>query len=241
MVIDLSPMRGVRVDPDAGTARAGGGATWADLDSETQAFGLGHPGGVVSTTRIAGLTLGGRLGWLRRAHGLSCDHLVSADVVTADGRLGTASATQEPDLFWASGAAAANFAQPRRAGRRGRRRRRRPVRRPPLAEHRRRPVASRGRHGPRPRRRHGLRPARRALPAGHRHTWADPADDELTSPGPARSGPTCTRSPRAGSTQLPRHGRAGRGARDRRVGREPRAAGGTQGPLRPRPPLRGGT
>jgi FAD/FMN-containing dehydrogenase len=108
LVIDLSAMRGVRVDPAAGTAR-GGGATWGDLDRETQAFGLATAGGVVSTTGIAGLTLGGGLGWLRRAHGLSCDNVVSFDVVTADSRLRTVSETREPDLFWALRGGGGNF------------------------------------------------------------------------------------------------------------------------------------
>ncbi len=85
LMIDLSPMRGVHVDPKARTARAQGGATWGDLDRETQVFGLATPGGVISTTGIAGLTLGGGYGHLRRKYGLSCDNLVSVDIVTADG------------------------------------------------------------------------------------------------------------------------------------------------------------
>ena len=100
LVIDLSTMRGVRVDPGGRTARAEGGATWADLDRETQVFGLATPGGVVSRTGIGGLTLGGGVGWLRRKHGLSCDNLVSAEVVTADGGFLTASEEENADLFW---------------------------------------------------------------------------------------------------------------------------------------------
>lgn len=101
LVIDLSPMKGVRVDPDTRTVWAQGGVTIGELDRETQAFELAVPMGVVTETGIAGLTLGGGLGWLRRAYGASCDNLLSADVVTADGRLVTADATHEPDLLWA--------------------------------------------------------------------------------------------------------------------------------------------
>jgi FAD/FMN-containing dehydrogenase len=109
LVLDLSPLRGVHVDPVARTVRVQGGATWGDVDRETQVFGLATAGGVVSTTGVAGLTLGGGLGWLRRAHGLSCDNLVSVDVVTADGRCLTASETQHPDLFWAVRGGGGNF------------------------------------------------------------------------------------------------------------------------------------
>ena len=109
VVIDLSAMRGVRVDPGQRTARAEGGATWGDVDRETQAFGLAAPGGIVSTTGIAGLTLGGGQGWLRRTHGMTCDNLLSADVVTADGRLLVASETENPDLFWAIRGGGGNF------------------------------------------------------------------------------------------------------------------------------------
>ena len=109
VVIDLSGMRGVRVDPAARTARAEGGATWGELDRETQVFGLAAPGGVVSTTGIAGLTLHGGMGHLRRKHGLSLDNLRSVDIVTADGQLRVASATENPDLFWAVRGAGPNF------------------------------------------------------------------------------------------------------------------------------------
>jgi FAD/FMN-containing dehydrogenase len=100
LVIDLSPMKAIRVDPAARTARAQAGAKWIDFDHETQAFGLATTGGTVSDTGIAGLTLGGGLGWLSSKHGLTVDNLISADVVLADGRVLTASASENPDLFW---------------------------------------------------------------------------------------------------------------------------------------------
>ena len=109
LVIDLSAMRGVRVDPERRAARAEGGATWADVDRETQLFGLAAPGGIVSTTGIAGLTLGGGQGWLRRTHGMTCDSLLSADVVTADGCLLVASESENADLFWALRGGGGNF------------------------------------------------------------------------------------------------------------------------------------
>jgi len=109
LVIDLSPMRGVRVDPARRTARAGGGATWGDFDRETQAFGLAVTGGRFSTTGIAGLTLGSGSGWLERKCGLAADSLISADVVTADGRVVTASADENADLFWGLRGGGGNF------------------------------------------------------------------------------------------------------------------------------------
>jgi FAD/FMN-containing dehydrogenase len=109
IVIDLSAMRGVHVDVATSTVRVAGGATWADVDRETQLFGLAIPGGVVSTTGIAGLTLHGGYGHLRRKFGLSIDNLLSAEIVTADGRVRTASATDNADLFWAVRGAGSNF------------------------------------------------------------------------------------------------------------------------------------
>ncbi|WP_135851979.1 FAD-binding oxidoreductase [Halorussus salinus] len=109
LVADISGMDEVRVDPDERTVRVGGGARWADVDRETQQFGLAAPGGVVSDTGVAGLTLGGGMGHLRRKHGLSCDNLRSADVVTADGELVVASEERNPDLFWALRGGGGNF------------------------------------------------------------------------------------------------------------------------------------
>src|SRR5262245_7847273 len=109
LVIDLTRMRGVHVDEAAGVVRAQGGALWGDCDRETQVFGLAVPGGVVSTTGIAGLTLHGGVGHLRRKHGLSIDSLLSVDIVTSDGELRTASATENEDLFWAVRGAGSNF------------------------------------------------------------------------------------------------------------------------------------
>jgi hypothetical protein len=100
LMIDLSPMKGVRVDPPRRTVRAQAGVTWGELDHETQAFGLATTGGQISTTGIAGLTLGGGLGWLMRKCGLVVDNLLSVDVVTADGTFRTCSATEHADLFW---------------------------------------------------------------------------------------------------------------------------------------------
>lgn len=99
VTIGLSLMRGIRVDPVGRTARAEPGLTWKELDHETLAFGLATTGGTVSSTGIAGLTLGGGLGWQMARHGLTCDNLLSADIVTADGRLLTASPSQHENLF----------------------------------------------------------------------------------------------------------------------------------------------
>ena len=109
VVIDLSGMRGVRVDPASRTARAEGGATWGDFNAATHAFGLATTGGIISTTGIAGLTLGGGIGYLTRGFGLSLDNLVSADVVTADGRFLMASEREHEDLFWAIRGGGGNF------------------------------------------------------------------------------------------------------------------------------------
>jgi len=109
LVIDLSQMRGVHVDPSTQTVRAQGGALWGDCDRETQLFGLAVPGGVVSTTGIAGLTLHGGVGHLRRKYGLSIDNLLSVEIVTADGQLRRASATENEDLYWAVRGAGSNF------------------------------------------------------------------------------------------------------------------------------------
>jgi FAD/FMN-containing dehydrogenase len=109
LMIDLSSMKGIYVDPQKRTAHTQGGATWGDLDRETQLHGLATPGGVVSTTGIAGLTLGGGLGWLRNKYGLSCDNLLSVEIVTADGQVRTASAVEHADLFWGLRGGGGNF------------------------------------------------------------------------------------------------------------------------------------
>jgi len=109
ILIDLSLMKGIRVDPARQTARAEPGLRLAEFDRETQAFGLAMPTGLISNTGIAGLTLGGGLGWLNGRYGLACDNLVSVDLVTADGKLITASATENPDLFWGVRGGSGNF------------------------------------------------------------------------------------------------------------------------------------
>ncbi|MGV9302196.1 MULTISPECIES: FAD-binding oxidoreductase [unclassified Nonomuraea] len=109
LLIDLSGMRGVWVDPDARLVRVQGGATWGDVDREAQVFNLAVPGGVVSTTGVAGLTLSGGIGWLHRKYGLSCDNLRAVEIVTADGRLRRASELENDDLFWALRGGGGNF------------------------------------------------------------------------------------------------------------------------------------
>jgi FAD/FMN-containing dehydrogenase len=109
LVIDLSGMRGVRVDPESGTVRAEGGAQLGDVDHAAHAFGLAVPGGIISTTGVAGLTLGGGLGYLSRRYGLSIDNLLSVDMVLADGSFVTASESEHPDLFWAVRGGGGNF------------------------------------------------------------------------------------------------------------------------------------
>ena len=109
MMIDLSLMRGVSVDPNTRLARAQGGATWLDFNRETQLYALATTGGVVSSTGIAGLTLGGGLGWLLGKHGLALDNLVSAEVILADGRIVSANAGENPDLFWGLRGGGGNF------------------------------------------------------------------------------------------------------------------------------------
>ncbi len=109
IVLDLSPMKMIRVDPQSRTARAGAGALWRDFDHETQAFGLATPGGLISSTGLAGLTLGGGFGYLSRQFGMSCDNLISADVVTADGKLVIASENENADLFWGLRGGGGNF------------------------------------------------------------------------------------------------------------------------------------
>jgi FAD/FMN-containing dehydrogenase len=109
MVIDLGPMRNVRVDPAARRAFVGPGAVWGDVDHESQQFGLATTGGLVTSTGVAGFTLGGGIGWLQRQYGLACDNLVGADVVTADGRLVHASADENADLFWGLRGGGGNF------------------------------------------------------------------------------------------------------------------------------------
>ncbi len=109
LVIDLSRMRGIRVDPESRTVRVEGGATWGDVDHATHAFGLATPSGIISTTGVGGLTLGGGLGHLTRKCGLSIDNLLAVDMVLADGSFVTASEEENEDLFWAARGGGGNF------------------------------------------------------------------------------------------------------------------------------------
>ncbi len=109
LMIDLSLMKGIHVDPATRTARAQAGVLWGEFDRETGAFGLATPGGQISTTGIAGLTLGGGQSWLTGKYGFTIDNLLSVDIVTADGELRHASANENPDLFWAVRGAGHNF------------------------------------------------------------------------------------------------------------------------------------
>jgi FAD/FMN-containing dehydrogenase len=109
VMINLSLMRGVQVDVEKRCARVEGGATWGDVDAETQKFGLATPGGLISDTGVAGLTLSGGIGWLRSAYGLCIDNMLSVEIVTADGRKLNASETENADLFWAIRGGGGNF------------------------------------------------------------------------------------------------------------------------------------
>src|SRR6476660_432243 len=109
VMIDLAPMKGIHVDPKSRTVRAQGGATWGELNRETQLHGLAVTGGVVSSTGVAGLTLGGGLGWLMGKYGLALDNLRAVELVTADGKVLRASKQEEPDLFWAIRGGGGNF------------------------------------------------------------------------------------------------------------------------------------
>src|SRR6202041_2361173 len=109
MMIDLSRMRDVQINPGRQTALVQGGATWREFDRETERYGLATTGGVISSTGVAGLTLGGGLGWLMGKHGLSCDNVISADLVNAEGQHVSVSASQNEDLFWAIRGGGGNF------------------------------------------------------------------------------------------------------------------------------------
>src|SRR5260370_8929639 len=108
-MIDVTPLKSVHVDPASQMAVAGGGVTWAELDAAGQQHGLAVPGGFISHTGIAGLTLGGGMGWLTGLAGLSCDNLAGAEVVTADGQILRVSSDEHPDLFWALRGGGGNF------------------------------------------------------------------------------------------------------------------------------------
>jgi FAD/FMN-containing dehydrogenase len=109
VVVDLSRMRGVQVDPERLEAIVEGGCTWRDVDRATEPFGLATPGGIISSTGVGGLATGGGFGYLSRKYGLVCDNLISADMVTADGQVRTASAAENPDLYWAIRGGGGNF------------------------------------------------------------------------------------------------------------------------------------
>ena len=109
VMIDLSPMRGVEIDPDARIAHVQPGATWADVDAAAHQHGLATTGGLISTTGVAGLTLGGGIGWLQRKHGLACDNLLAAEVVTASGELVRTTSSENPELFWGLRGGGGNF------------------------------------------------------------------------------------------------------------------------------------
>ena len=109
IVLDLSLMKGIQVDPARRRVSAQAGCTWKDLDAETQQFGLAVTGGLVSSTGIAGFTIGGGIGWLMRKYGLACDNLIGADVVSADGQFVHASADENPELFWGLQGGGGNF------------------------------------------------------------------------------------------------------------------------------------
>ena len=109
LVIDLSPMKGIHVDPKKRTARVEGGALWREFNRETQVYGLATTGGVIGTTGVAGLTLGGGLGWLMSKHGMALDNLISVDLVLADGKVVRAAEDEHPDLFWAVRGGGGNF------------------------------------------------------------------------------------------------------------------------------------